>query len=218
MRRLVLSATVLAVASVAIADTPKGPSPSPRPTSGRAAENGSRPKAQPTAAASPAPSPAATKAGTEKAGTEKKVYTNQDLPAEPSPAVIPSPGPTGAGRGTVNVLPESANLPTVSRDESDLLRTEASWREKVRQRRADLDNAEGHVRDLEDRIAELRNDRGATNVMDPNREQSRQAQIAEAQAELERTKADIERFRQALADLEEEARRAGVPPGWLREQ
>jgi hypothetical protein len=54
--------------------------------------------------------------------------------------------------------------------------------------------------------------------MDPNREQSRQAQIAEAQADLERAKADVERARQAQTDLEEEARRKSIPPGWLREQ
>jgi hypothetical protein len=35
-------------------------------------------------------------------------------------------------------------------------------------------------------------------------------------AELERVRSDVARNEQAIADLEEEARRAGVPPGWLR--
>jgi predicted nucleic acid-binding Zn-ribbon protein len=35
-------------------------------------------------------------------------------------------------------------------------------------------------------------------------------------AELERVRGEIEAQEQAVADLEEEARRAGVPPGWLR--
>jgi predicted nucleic acid-binding Zn-ribbon protein len=52
--------------------------------------------------------------------------------------------------------------------------------------------------------------------MDPNREQTRQAEIAKAQAELEAVKAGLETSRQALAALEEEARRKGIPPGWLR--
>jgi hypothetical protein len=34
--------------------------------------------------------------------------------------------------------------------------------------------------------------------------------------ELERVKADIVGLKQAIADIEQEARVAGVPPGWLR--
>ncbi len=54
--------------------------------------------------------------------------------------------------------------------------------------------------------------------MDPNREQNRQAQLAQATADLERAKADVERAKQALTDLEEDARRKSIPPGWLRER
>jgi hypothetical protein len=214
MRRVLLSVTVLALATVAAADTPPSPSPSPRPVSGHTRDKATPPKAQPKVAVSPAPSPVAPTAAT-KGGPEKKVYTNQDLPAEPSPAPVPSPG---AGRGTVNVLPESANLPTLTREESEAGRMADYWRERGRQRRAAVENAEGTVRDLEARIAELRTDRGVTNVMDPNREQTRQAQIAQTQADLEQAKGELERARQAMTDLEDEARRKGIPPGWIREQ
>ena len=37
-----------------------------------------------------------------------------------------------------------------------------------------------------------------------------------ALAELDRVKKEIKDFEKALSDLEDEARRAGVPPGWLR--
>src|SRR5450756_2400479 len=37
-----------------------------------------------------------------------------------------------------------------------------------------------------------------------------------ALAELERVKTEIEKLTKQIADIEEEARRAGVPPGWLR--
>ena len=39
---------------------------------------------------------------------------------------------------------------------------------------------------------------------------------AEALTELTRVKQDIERGKKQIADIEEEARKAGVPPGWLR--
>jgi len=35
-------------------------------------------------------------------------------------------------------------------------------------------------------------------------------------AELDRLKKQLLADKKAIADLEEEARRAGVPPGWLR--
>ena len=38
----------------------------------------------------------------------------------------------------------------------------------------------------------------------------------DALAELERTRDEIDRYDQELSDIQEEARRAGVPPGWLR--
>ena len=34
--------------------------------------------------------------------------------------------------------------------------------------------------------------------------------------ELARVKQDVERGKKQIADIEEEARKAGVPPGWLR--
>ncbi len=34
--------------------------------------------------------------------------------------------------------------------------------------------------------------------------------------EIARLRADVERFKAAVGSLDEEARRAGVPPGWVR--
>ena len=34
--------------------------------------------------------------------------------------------------------------------------------------------------------------------------------------DLERVKADVELSKKQIADIEEEARKAGVPPGWVR--
>jgi hypothetical protein len=33
---------------------------------------------------------------------------------------------------------------------------------------------------------------------------------------MEKVKADVEASKKQVADIEEEARKAGVPPGWLR--
>ncbi len=39
---------------------------------------------------------------------------------------------------------------------------------------------------------------------------------AKAMEELARVRSDIEQSKKQIADVEEDARKAGVPPGWLR--
>ena len=54
---------------------------------------------------------------------------------------------------------------------------------------------------------------------DPNaalREQTARAELTARQQELEQQKAAIAAARKAIADLEEELRRKGLPPGWAR--
>jgi len=209
--------TVLLVSVGATADTPKpSPSPavSPRPRSlaEAAREKRAASPAPKTAAPSPEPSPG-------------HVFTNEDLPAQPSPPAIASPGPAGTGRGTVTKLPPTAVVatpPPAGGSSSELetsraaAQEEAGWRGRATALRDAIGDAEKSIPEIEDRIAGLRNDRSPTNLMDPNREQTRQAEIAKAQAQLEAVKAGLETSRQALAALEEEARRKGIPSGWLR--
>jgi chromosome segregation ATPase len=120
----------------------------------------------------------------------------------------------------VTTLPKSSSdLPHPRGAESgpsDAAQQEAGWRGRATALRDAISGAEKSIPEIEDRIAGLRSDRNPTNLMDPNREQNRQAAIAKAQAELESVKAGLETSRQALASLEEEARRKGIPPGWLR--
>jgi hypothetical protein len=216
-RTLSLTATMVLAACVAtFADTPKAsprPSPSPRAKSLAevAREKRAASPAAKTASPSPEPSPG-------------HVFTNEDLPAQPSPPAIPSPG---TGRGTVTKLPPTAAVPATpppASNSSDLAASrsaaeeESGWRGRAKGLRDAVSSGEKTVMDLEGRIAELRNDRSPTNLMDPNREQTRQAEITKAQAALESAKAALEISRQGLADLEEEARRKGIPPGWLLER
>ena len=44
----------------------------------------------------------------------------------------------------------------------------------------------------------------------------RQDEARQVQAELQRARATLEQARRAVSDLDDQARRAGVPPGWVR--
>lgn len=70
--------------------------------------------------------------------------------------------------------------------------------------------------ELEARITALRNDLSPVGLGDPNRQQTRQAEIAQAQRELDAVQASVATARQAVDDLEDDARRAGALPGWVR--
>jgi len=51
---------------------------------------------------------------------------------------------------------------------------------------------------------------------DPAQRAQIEQQRAKAVAELERTEREVEGHRKAIAAIEDEARKAGVPAGWLR--
>ncbi len=67
---------------------------------------------------------------------------------------------------------------------------------------------------LQSRIAALTTD--FVNRDDPAQRSTIDRDRQKAIAELERLKKKVIEDKKAISDLEEEARRAGVPPGWLR--
>jgi hypothetical protein len=95
---------------------------------------------------------------------------------------------------------------------------EASWRGRADAARSRLAEATAIVAGIEAKIVALREDRGVDDPMNPNRLQAREAEIASETEKLAAAQEVVTAARQALADLEEEARKAGVPPGWLRER
>ena len=54
------------------------------------------------------------------------------------------------------------------------------------------------------------------NMDDPGQRDLLQARLQRATGELQRVQQDIEKQTKAAADLQDEARKAGVPAGWVR--
>ena len=218
-RPLLLTATLLGAAVMAGAETPTpAPSPTPAPAKPAPRTHGTE-KSKPAKAGETTPATGlGAQEGKTASPTPKRAFTNEDLPAPPSPVAIPSPG---TGRGSVTVLPKTAapSVPAPSQEPPVAVElSEPFWQGRARAQREVIHTLEQAIPEIQNRIDALRNDRGPTNLMDPNREQNRRAQMAQAQADLEKAKADLERARKALDDLEEEARRKGILPGWLRER
>lgn len=94
-------------------------------------------------------------------------------------------------------------------------RSEAEWRRMVSQARGRVASAEAKVASLETESRKLENDFYAWSdgnyrerVIRPAWDQSRE--------ELGKARKELDAARSQVADLEEEARKSGAPPGWLR--
>jgi hypothetical protein len=155
-----------------------------------------------------------------------KVYTNRDLAEVQPMASVPAmaapgdagasaagPAPAGAIPGTVDegVRPDG---PTEPSDEEKRAAEESQWRARMAQARDKLERSKMFAEALQTRANSLwadftaRDDPAQRSVIETDRQKTL--------AELDRVKGEIETETKAIADLEEEARRAGVPPGWLR--
>ena len=80
--------------------------------------------------------------------------------------------------------------------------------------REELRRSEMFATALETRFNSLTND--VLNRDDPAQRARLAGDRKDVQNELARVRQEIERGKKAIVDLEEEARKAGVPPGWLR--
>lgn len=140
-----------------------------------------------------------------------KVVTNDDVP-KGTPAA-----PAGAPAAPPAAAPGAAEAPGIEKPADkpkEGVRDEAWWKQRVTQVRDELRRNEMFAEALQARINSLANDFAAQD--DPYRRAEIAQERAKAIAELDRVKADGDAGRKAIADIEEEARRAGVPPGWLR--
>lgn len=102
---------------------------------------------------------------------------------------------------------------------SDPVAQKALWQSRAQQAREAISNAEKALADSETVLAEYKSDQRAltaAEARDPMRLQKRDARILELTAQRDAQKQVLADAKKALASLEGEARRSGVPPGWLR--
>jgi len=142
-----------------------------------------------------------------------KTITAKDLPESArKPAGSAPTSASGAGAGQTSATPAAQS--TAGDAAKDGPKDEAFWRQRITQAQEGLRRSQAFAEALQSRINALTTD--FVNRDDPYQ----RAKIGEdrqtALAELERVKVEIESFKKQLVDIEEDARKAGVPPGWLR--
>jgi hypothetical protein len=133
-----------------------------------------------------------------------KVYTKEDLPKNAKPVALPPAAPPAAAEA------KAAEVEKPKEDEKD----ENWWRGRITAVREELRRNQMFMDALQSRINALAADFSSRD--DP----VQRARIGEdrnkAILELERVMGEGEALKKQIADIEEEGRVAGVPPGWLR--
>ena len=149
-------------------------------------------------------------------GDKSKVYTNDDLRGGPRLTTgIPPVSPPSADPSDLTTALPSADDEVLDRpdnQESEL--GEDYWRSRIMTARDGRQRAELMAAALQNRVDGLWRDFTARD--DPFQRAEIGQDRIEALQELEHTQADVVRLDQEIRDIQEEARRSGVPPGWLR--
>jgi hypothetical protein len=144
-----------------------------------------------------------------------KVYTNKDLSPAPQGSSTPPATSTAAaptpGRGAVPDTKDPADKP--GKDTAPA-KDQAYWAGRLKALKDKLDRDTSFADALQIKVNSLSTD--FVNRDDPAQRALIERNRQKAIAELAGLHKDIATGKKAIADLVEEARRAGVPPGWLR--
>jgi hypothetical protein len=140
-----------------------------------------------------------------------KVYTNEDLGRTPATSAAPAqPAP-------VTTAPAKPGDPAAKPGEEkpvDPTRTQAYWKERATILQQSLSRNKLLLEALQSQVNSLNAE--ALSMDDPGQRDLLLARLQRASGELQRVQQDIQNETKASAALQDEARKAGVPPGWVR--
>jgi hypothetical protein len=150
-----------------------------------------------------------------------KVYTNDSLHSAPAPSTPPAGTPasatadkaagdkTGAQTGDQAAADKSG-----AADNKTDVKDQTYWTKRMTDARNALERSQSFAEALQTRINSLTTD--FTNRDDPAQRSQIAADRDKALAQLTQLKKEIEQNTKAIADIQDDARKAGVPAGWVR--
>jgi hypothetical protein len=141
--------------------------------------------------------------------TATKVYTNDDLGGTPEVSSAPAPQ---AGGSAPEKPADGDQKPAEKKP--DPAKTQAHWTERATTIQQSLSRNKLLLEALQSQVNGLNAE--FVNMDDPGQRALLQTRLQRATGELQRVQQDIDKQTKAAADLQEEARKAGVPAGWVR--
>jgi hypothetical protein len=153
-----------------------------------------------------------------------KVYTNDELKRDPTPSVpaSASTGTTSTPSASSTPAPAPAPAPSdknadkddsAGKDGSADKSDEKTWRKRIANARESLQRSQAFADALQSQLNALSTD--FVNRDDPIQRQQIANKRDGVVAELDRVKKEVASQTKAISEIQEEARRAGVPAGWV---
>jgi hypothetical protein len=150
-----------------------------------------------------------TQSKTQAPPPQPKSYTNDDLQRTPTP-----PASAAAGTKPAASTQAEAAKPDAKDASEEPPKDEKYWKDRITAARAQLARSKLLFDVMQSKVNAL--SAYAITRDDPGQQAVVTGELQTASRELERLQKDIQNHTKAVADIQEEARRAGVPPGWLR--
>ena len=152
-----------------------------------------------------------------------KTYTNDDLKGDNNGATVASPAPSTA-TSTPAATPAQAGKPAPpaakpdaakdAANEEEPKKDEKYWRDRITAAQQAMARNKVLVDALQSRVNALNTD--FVNTDDPAQRAVVEQNRKTALAEMDRVKKDIDTRTKEITAIQEEARKANVPAGWLR--
>ncbi len=139
-----------------------------------------------------------------------RVYTNGSLTPDITKGGAAAPAPAIPDAG--NKSPAAPGTPPAP--DAAAVKDQAYWAGRMKAAQAQLERSQILMDSLQSRINALTTD--YVNRDDPAQRAKIETDRRAALVELDRVRKDVDDSGKAIKALEDEARRAGVPPGWLR--
>lgn len=140
-----------------------------------------------------------------RAITPRATFALRTADVPPAPAVA---APPAAVKGEGDAKTEIATANAAAADDED------AWRARMTAARVALERDLGLAEAMQGRVNGLTSEMLARD--DPRQRDDLARQRARALAELDRLTRQIEDDKLAVAAIEEDARKKGIPPGWIR--
>jgi hypothetical protein len=147
-----------------------------------------------------------------------KVYTNDNIRGDSTAPATPAPAAPAAAATPTTPAPATGAQPKAGNkaqaEKSGAAKGEKYWKDRLADARTNIDRSKTFAEALQTRINALTADFSARS--DPAQRNQIFADRQKALDELERVRKEIDEGTKAIADIQEEGRKAGVPAGWLR--
>lgn len=152
-------------------------------------------------------------------GKEGKVFTNENVATSiPAPAAPSAPEtPRAAGQPVAPTAPAAGGAATTPAQPTEPSQAdlEKEYRGKFAKLREEMSFEEQKL-DVMQRELNLMQTQFYANPQDTLTQEYTRSNINQRMQEIEQQKGKVEKAKQAVADLEEELRRKGLPAGWAR--